>query len=479
MDIQPIAVQIAKMRFFISLIVDQKIDDTQPNRGVRPLPNLETKFVAANSLISVNRPGQQLLRNHEIDAREAELRRVRERHFLARTPKQKSKCRDDDIKLRAEIAELLKGDGWDTATARRLASWNPYDQNASADFFDAEWMFGIQSGFDLCIGNPPYGLLNKRQNKAEAIVVTEEQLYYYKNHPAYFPAQGGVINIFRLFILKSIHLLAEKGAFSEIFPLAFVGDCSAGDLRKWVLENCRIHFIEAFPERDNPAKRVFEAAKMSVCILNLQRFKSDNHSFFLRIHKDRFVEESNPKTILSRDRIQLLDKSNLTIPLLNPDDLALLTKIYSKSIRIGEVGHCYTGEVDLTLGKPYISTNPDDAPLLRGAIIDKYTIRKEMSQGEFLYLRAKKYLSEVGGKKASHFQNERLALQGITGVNEKVRLKMTIIPKDVFCANSVNYVILTNRSLDIRFVLGVLNSRLSNYIFSKFSTNEQCKRIRS
>jgi len=37
-DIQPIAVQIAKMRFFISLVADQKVDDAQPNRGVRPLP---------------------------------------------------------------------------------------------------------------------------------------------------------------------------------------------------------------------------------------------------------------------------------------------------------------------------------------------------------------------------------------------------------------------------------------------------------
>jgi len=128
-DIQPIAVQIAKMRFFISLVVDQKIDDTQPNRGVRPLPNLETKFVAANTLIGVNRPGQQLLRNREIDAKEASLREVRRRHFLARSLTQKRKCREQDEKLRAEIAELLKGDGWDTATARRLADWNPYDQN--------------------------------------------------------------------------------------------------------------------------------------------------------------------------------------------------------------------------------------------------------------------------------------------------------------------------------------------------------------
>ena len=104
MDIQPIAVQIAKMRFFISLIVDQKIDDAQPNRGVRPLPNLETKFVAANTLIGVNRPGQQLLRNRDIETKEATLREVRRSHFLARSLTQKKKCREQDEKLRAEIA---------------------------------------------------------------------------------------------------------------------------------------------------------------------------------------------------------------------------------------------------------------------------------------------------------------------------------------------------------------------------------------
>ena len=99
-DIQPIAVQIAKMRFFISLIVDQRINPNAPNLGVRALPNLETKFVAANTLIGIGKPEQMLLRNPEIDRKEAELRRVRERHFTARTPKAKAKCREDDKRLR-------------------------------------------------------------------------------------------------------------------------------------------------------------------------------------------------------------------------------------------------------------------------------------------------------------------------------------------------------------------------------------------
>lgn len=142
-DIQPIAVQIAKLRFFISLVVDQRVNPQAENLGIRALPNLETKFVAANTLIGLDRPKQLAIRNPKIDELERELARVREAHFTARTPATKRKYRERDAALRAEIAELLKHDGWGSATAKMLAAWDPYDQNASAGFFDAEWMSGI------------------------------------------------------------------------------------------------------------------------------------------------------------------------------------------------------------------------------------------------------------------------------------------------------------------------------------------------
>ncbi len=155
-DIQPIAVQIAKLRFFISLIVDQQINPDRANLGVRPLPNLETKFVAANTLLGIEKPAQLLLRNPEIDKKEKELKEVRERHFTARTPQTKEKYRKADERLRAEVSELLEQDGFPRTTTEQLAHWNPYDQNASAGFFDTEWMFGVTDGFDVVIGNPPY-----------------------------------------------------------------------------------------------------------------------------------------------------------------------------------------------------------------------------------------------------------------------------------------------------------------------------------
>jgi hypothetical protein len=104
-DIQPIAIQIAKLRFFIALIVDQKAtNDIQPNRGIRPLPNLETKFVAANTLIGLENSSQLSIIEPDlenlIDEKELEIHEVREKHFRARTPETKEKYREKDEILR-------------------------------------------------------------------------------------------------------------------------------------------------------------------------------------------------------------------------------------------------------------------------------------------------------------------------------------------------------------------------------------------
>ncbi|MCK7478862.1 MAG: hypothetical protein M0C28_16950 [Candidatus Moduliflexus flocculans] len=126
-DIQPIAVQIAKLRFFISLLADQKSDPEKENLGVRPLPNLETRFVAANTLIGLEKPKVLHLSVNIplIERKEQELKRVRKRHFTARTQQTKNRWREEDSRLRAEIAALLQEEGWDNEVARRLALGDP------------------------------------------------------------------------------------------------------------------------------------------------------------------------------------------------------------------------------------------------------------------------------------------------------------------------------------------------------------------
>ena len=158
-DIQPVACQIAKLRFFISLAIEQVPEQNAANFGIKPLPNLETRFIAANTLIGLKAQGT-LTSNTARDLEQA-LRDNREQHFHATTRQRKRACKLKDEELRTELATELQHFGMSDTDAERIAQWDPYDQNATADWFDSEWMFGITEGFDVVIGNPPYIQLQK------------------------------------------------------------------------------------------------------------------------------------------------------------------------------------------------------------------------------------------------------------------------------------------------------------------------------
>lgn len=153
-DIQPIACQIAKLRFFIALAIEQHPDPEASNFGIRPLPNLETRFVAADSLIGLEGP-QRLANGQAVDIQKA-LQVNREQHFHATTRQRKLELSKEDRRLRSALADELQTVGMPPDTAEAIAAWNPYDQNSAAGWFEAKYMFGVTSGFDIVIGNPPY-----------------------------------------------------------------------------------------------------------------------------------------------------------------------------------------------------------------------------------------------------------------------------------------------------------------------------------
>lgn len=218
-DIQPIAIHISKLRFFISLMVHQRIDerDRKNNYGIKPLPNLETKFVAANTLNQLKAP---TTRTNEVIDIENRIKELRKSFFFTRNRNEKLRLEKEDEEYRQKLQNILQT-LFDTdnrqyeskieshqikikllqqelekpstkpqlktlitkeikslekkinelkkvildsqqvnSLAAQIAYWNPYDQNNHAEWFDPEWMFGFdhqQGGFDIVIGNPPYG----------------------------------------------------------------------------------------------------------------------------------------------------------------------------------------------------------------------------------------------------------------------------------------------------------------------------------
>ncbi|MBW2663144.1 MAG: N-6 DNA methylase [Deltaproteobacteria bacterium] len=262
-DIQPIAVQIAKLRFFISLIVDQDVDKTKENLGILPLPNLETKFVAANTLIGVDKPDQGNFADLKTKDLENELLIIRHKHFNAKTQKTKRKYREEDKRIRHEISQALKKSGWPSDTAEMLADWDPYDQNQFASFFDMEWMFGARDGFDIVIGNPPY---IKEYTDKKAFNGFREQSSYYQ----------GKMDIWYGFACIGIDLLKITGNLCFIATNNWVTNAGASKFRKKVIEETKINKLLDFNNY-----MIFENADIQTMImifnkaLNIDKYRFD------------------------------------------------------------------------------------------------------------------------------------------------------------------------------------------------------------
>ncbi|MDR4499644.1 MAG: Eco57I restriction-modification methylase domain-containing protein [Candidatus Scalindua sp.] len=275
-DIQPIASQISKLRCFISLIVDERIDKTKDNFGVRPLPNLETKFVAANTLIRLEKPkGQLYLNNPEINKLEEQIKDVRHRLFNAKTPVTKRKLREDDKTLREKMGDLLVDCGWRNNTARQLASWDPYDQNASSPFFDPEWMFGITDGFDLVIGNPPYLRIQGIYS------ASEELLNYYKLN---FKSATGRFDLYCLFTEKGYQLAKTGGQVNYIMPFKWTNASFGKGLRSYLSENQAVEKMISFSDF-----QVFTASTYS-SLLWLSKTPKEDFDY-IKLDRDLYSEK--------------------------------------------------------------------------------------------------------------------------------------------------------------------------------------------
>ncbi len=145
-DIQPIAIHIAKLRFFISLLVDEKVNtNIEDNFGIEPLPNLETKLVAANTLIGLQKSEHYNINKDKTGPIEEKLFQIRKQHFTANNEKKKKEIEKRDRELRNQLKALLEESGFPPGYTEKIASWDPYDTNRSADWFDPEWMFGIEN----------------------------------------------------------------------------------------------------------------------------------------------------------------------------------------------------------------------------------------------------------------------------------------------------------------------------------------------
>ena len=199
-DIQPMATEISRLRCFLSLILEEA------PRDIKPLPNLEFKFLSANSLLPL--PQDSMLEYDGYQADKHKLESIRQDNFSADLSKRES-LKQSYLETAAHIARnlILHAQG-----ESPLTQWNPYDPHSVAGFFDSEYMFGL-SVFDIVIGNPPYiGEKGHRELFAPIKASTLNRFYL------------GKMDYFYFFFHQGLNLLKDNGTLAFIttnyFPTA-------------------------------------------------------------------------------------------------------------------------------------------------------------------------------------------------------------------------------------------------------------------
>ena len=448
-DIQSVAVEIAKLRCFLTLIVDQEIHDNAPTRGVVPLPNLDFKFICADSLTPLD-ANKQMSIGDDPDL-EKKLTSIRKRYFTTTSEEKK-------IKLREDFEKLVTSDPTLFAESKRnsqLKSFRPLASNNQARFFDLNTMFGI-SGFPIIIGNPPYKVLEGSDSK--------EILENLRSITSYKYALGGKLNLYRHFIERSVQLLSENGILSFIVPSTLIADKNTQGIRKMFKEKGSLKFLIEFPEKE----KVFESVTQATTVFLFATGRSSK-VFSLSVGLNSAVLPPDSHADIHWAEVESLFGDALVFPLIKSNyELELMKEIHKNSKNLKNLVSCYQGDVNVSSRKSDLRNVKTDFLLVRGEHVQAYGVNLSDRDPDRRWIEIKK--SELKGT-LEPVTRERLVMQGISNMGTKFRLQVGKIPAGVVVGHSANVLEIINDEIDVNSTLAILNSKLMNWYYKKISTN--------
>jgi hypothetical protein len=244
-DIDSGAVDIARLRFWLSLVVDEI--------APQPLPNLAFKIVCANTLIPLGKPKADL--SGSLDIAKA-IEKLRHNYFDASKEDKKDlerQFKNLQNKLWATAKEWVSKEDGDIYL--KISEFNPFEDK-SCTWFDAWWMFGVKDGFDIVIGNPPYVQLQKGGG-------TLAKLYQNCNYKT-FEKMG---DIYALFYEQGINMLKANGTLNFITSNKWMRAGYGQSLRGFLATQNPLILLDLGPG-------VFENATVDTNILLVQKTKN-------------------------------------------------------------------------------------------------------------------------------------------------------------------------------------------------------------
>lgn len=331
-DIQPLATELSRLRCWLSLMVDEDIKEIQP------LPNLNFKFVTANSLIELGfdemlklmetKGGGLLFLNKFIELKDKIIALASEYFKPSTDPDRKDMLHNQFKELQKALTKetltLVASYPSMASFATKFLNWNPFNDNSVAPFFSSSLMFGINEGFDIVIGNPPY--IKEYTNKAAFDGIRESEYYQ------------GKMDIWYFFACRFLdHLKPNTGVLTFIATNNWVTNAGASKFRNKVLKDSQILKLLDFS-----SYMIFESASIQTMVLILKRKSDiDNYTFDYRKLEgeklrffdvlDLLVNKSSAATNFHNPKIVKIEYLNKNLTFGSNELTLILSKIKSKS----------------------------------------------------------------------------------------------------------------------------------------------------
>lgn len=273
-DYEKGAVDIARLRFWLSLVVDEKTPHT--------LPNLDFKIMQGNSLFEwyggvdlrgvVGTAGEFTFSDNSTIR--TFIRKWLQEYYVVGEHKERLKLR---AKIDGAVKQLLisnnpgldgKLDNIDISSNNAFFLWHTW-------FNDVFVRSDQNGGFDIVIGNPPYGA--KLDEAEKKVLKTMYQTTMTLKHKSKVLIQKGSMDTYTMFIELAYNILRKNGCMSMIVPISLTSSDSLRGVHRILKEKCDDVHISSYAVRPQP---VFKYAVVNTSILSFRKTGKPCHGIY-------------------------------------------------------------------------------------------------------------------------------------------------------------------------------------------------------
>lgn len=445
-DIERGAIDIARLRFWLSIVVDSE--------KAEPLPNFDYKFMQGNSLIesyggfdlsriagkSVGRPSTatQLVLGLDSDLSRKNLQRLLRDYFSVTDHQKKASMRQA---INDEVKRLILNSAG--GTPEFISKLNDLDPSANQEFFLWHtWFKDIfdGGGFDIVIGNPPYvNIANIKPNEYRELLQKS------------FRSTRNKCDLYAYFIERSFKL-SSSGIVSFIVPVTWKATDSFKKLREIIFKEHSVLQIV------NLNYGTFDATVKPMILLMSSRYKNN---YTIEVYQEDFRPLYNicSQEVFNSTDLSIDTESDLL-------DKELLKSIEKDCITLGSVIKFSRG-IKTSNDKRFIGfsrVNEDYKEVYRGRNIHPYSFEWD---GEYIWYRPDLMKEKVGclPHTKSFFEvPEKLVMQRIG-----MQLSVAYDDGQNYFLDTVN--VSRHDSVDknysLKYLCGLLNSRVVNFWYQR------------